>query len=75
MENVKVAPITVNAHDGQTLSVVGDTYRILMTGEQTGGTFAAIDMLIPPNGGPGPHAHTKFQESFYVSRPRVKLLS
>ncbi len=23
-------------------------------------------MLIPPNGGPGPHAHANVQESFYV---------
>jgi quercetin dioxygenase-like cupin family protein len=75
MENVKVAPMTVNAQDGQTLSVVGDTYRILMTGEQTGGTFAAIDMLIPPNGGPGPHAHAKFQESFYVMEGEVEFKS
>jgi quercetin dioxygenase-like cupin family protein len=75
MENVKVAPITVNAQDGQSLSVVGDTYRILMTGEQTDGAFAAIDMLIPPNGGPGPHAHAKFQESFYVIEGEVEFKS
>jgi quercetin dioxygenase-like cupin family protein len=73
MENVKAAPTTLNAEDGQTLSVVGDTYRILMTGEQTGGTFAAIDMLIPPNGGPGPHAHAKFQESFYVIEGEIEV--
>ena len=52
--------------DGQCLSVVGDTYRVVVTGEQTGGAFATIDMLIPPNGGPGPHAHASFHESFYV---------
>jgi quercetin dioxygenase-like cupin family protein len=75
MENVKLAPTTVNAQDGQTLSVVGDTYRILLTGEQTGGSFAAIDMLIPPNGGPGPHAHAKFQESFYVMEGEVEFKS
>lgn len=56
----------VDADGGQNLSVVGDTYRIVMTGEQTGGAYAAIDMLIPPGGGPGPHAHAAFQESFYV---------
>ena len=58
--------ITVPADAGETLSVVGDTYRLVITGEQTGGAYAAIDMLIPPGGGPGPHAHAAIQESFLV---------
>lgn len=66
MENPINDLTTVNPQDGQILSVVGDTYRLVITGEQTGGAYAAIDMLIPPKGGPGPHAHANFQESFYV---------
>jgi quercetin dioxygenase-like cupin family protein len=62
---------TVDAQDGQTLSVVGDTYRLVITGEQTGGAYATIDMLIPPKGGPGPHSHPDFQESFYVMEGEV----
>lgn len=54
-----------NTH-GKLLSVVGDTYRIIIPGEQTNGEFAMIDMLIPPGGGPGPHAHASFHESFYI---------
>ena len=46
MENTKPAPITKGPQDGENLSVVGDTYRILVNGKETGGTFAAIDMLI-----------------------------
>ncbi|WP_239691986.1 cupin domain-containing protein [Hymenobacter coccineus] len=45
---------------------MGDTYRILVGGQDTGGAFATIDMLIPPGGGPGPHAHAAIEESFYV---------
>ena len=52
--------------EGQSLSVVGDNYRILISGEQTGGSYAVIDMLVPPGGGPSPHAHEHFQEMFYV---------
>jgi hypothetical protein len=33
------------------LAVVGDTYTVLLSGEQTDGRFAMLDMLIPP--GPG----------------------
>jgi len=58
--------ITVDNEQGKSLSVVGDTYRILISGEQTKGNYAVIDMLIPPGGGPGPHAHKDIQEMFYV---------
>lgn len=66
MDNPITNLATVGENEGATLSVVGDTYRLMMTSEQTGGAYAAIDMLIPPQGGPGPHAHADIQESFYV---------
>lgn len=44
-----------------------------MTGDQTGNAFAVIDMLIPPNGGPGPHSHAAFQESFYVIEGEIEV--
>jgi quercetin dioxygenase-like cupin family protein len=47
------------------LAVVGDTYTVLLSGEQTDGRFAMIDMLIPPGGGPPPHRHD-FEECFRV---------
>lgn len=47
------------------IGVVGDTYTILMTGEDTGGRFCLIDMYIPPGGGPPPHRHD-FEETFIV---------
>jgi quercetin dioxygenase-like cupin family protein len=75
MENKKAAPITIGATDGTSVSVVGDSYRILMTGEQTGHAYAAIDMLIPPGGGPGPHSHAAFQESFYVVEGEIEVKS
>lgn len=75
MENQKPAPITVGAQEGQNISVVGDTYRILAKGKQTGNAFATIDMLIPPGGGPGPHAHPDFEEAFYVVDGEVEVKS
>ena len=47
------------------LAVVGDTYTVLLSGEQTAGRFAMLDMLIPPSGGPPPHRHN-FEECFRV---------
>jgi len=47
------------------VGIVGDTYTILLTGEDTAGRYCLIDMHIPPGGGPGPHRHD-FEESFTV---------
>jgi quercetin dioxygenase-like cupin family protein len=75
MENQKRGPITVDARAGANISVVGDTYRILISGSETNGAFAAIDMLIPPDGGPGPHAHSEIEESFYVIDGEIEFKS
>ena len=47
------------------IGLVGDTYTITVTGEQTGGRFCVIDMHIPPSGGPPPHRHD-FEETFIL---------
>src|ERR1700712_1389081 len=75
MENSKPVPLTIDAAEGQNLSVVGDTYRILITGKETGGAFAVIDMLVPPGGGPGPHSHADFQETFHVLDGAIEVKS
>ena len=49
--------------DGRHIGVVGDTYTILVTGEDTAGRFCVIDMFVPPGGGPPPHRHD-FEETF-----------
>lgn len=56
-----------------TLSVVGDTYRIIISGDDTGGAYAVIDMLVPPGGGPPPHAHAGFQEAFYIMEGEIEV--
>src|SRR5881227_1536400 len=53
------------------LAVVGDTYTVLLSGEQTAGRLAMLDMLIPPGGGPPPHRHD-FEECFRVLEGRSK---
>src|SRR5450432_2310623 len=73
MENLKKPLTIVNAQDGEALSVVGDSYRIVISGKETDGAYAVIEMLVPPGGGPGPHAHAGFQESFYVLDGEVEI--
>jgi len=57
---------TLNSEEGQSLSIAGGIYRILISGEQTNGSHAVIEMLVPSGSGPGPHAHKDIQEMFYV---------
>ena len=45
------------------VAVVGNVYTILVSGEDTGGRYCLIDMLVPPGGGPPPHRHD-FEEMF-----------
>jgi mannose-6-phosphate isomerase-like protein (cupin superfamily) len=52
------------------LAVVGDTYTILLSGEDTGGRFSLIDMYFPPGGGPPRHRHD-FEETFIVTEGRL----
>jgi quercetin dioxygenase-like cupin family protein len=75
MENEKQAPKTLGADQGDTVSMMGGNYRILVSGKETGGAFATIEMLVPPGGGPGPHAHAQFEESFYIVDGEVEVKS
>ncbi len=47
------------------VSMVGDTYTILLSGADTAGRYCLIDMAVPHCGGPGPHRHD-FEEMFTV---------
>jgi len=75
MEEHHNQPKTTGPAEGKTLSIVGDTYRILISGAETNGAFASIEMLIPQGGGPGPHAHADFEESFYVVEGEIEVKS
>ena len=54
------------------VSIAGGTYTILMSGEQTGGRYCLIDMLVPPGGGPTPHRHD-FEEMFTIMEGEIEL--
>lgn len=56
----------INNKTGETLGIAGGNYRIIISGEETNGNYAVIEMLVPPNGGPPPHSHPETQEMFYV---------
>ena len=53
------------------IGLVGDTYTILLTGEDTAGRYTLIDMHVPPGGGPPPHHHD-FEEMFSVLEGEIE---
>jgi len=52
------------------IGLVGDTYTLLLTGDDTDGRYCLIDMLIPPGGGPPPQRHD-FEESFTILQGEI----
>jgi quercetin dioxygenase-like cupin family protein len=53
------------------IGLAGDTYTILLNGNDTSGRFCLIDMHIPPGGGPPPHRHD-FEETFIVLQGEIE---
>ena len=56
------------------IGMVGDTYTILLSGEDTAGRYCLIDMHVPPGGGPPPHRHD-FEEMFSVLEGEIEATS
>ncbi|TDX02121.1 cupin domain-containing protein [Dinghuibacter silviterrae] len=63
--------LTLDSEKGPQLSIAGGHYRILISGDDTGGAYAVIEMQVPPGGGPLPHAHPDMQEMFYVAEGEI----
>ncbi len=73
-DDLQRSDVLARPNDDQTLlhiGMVGDTYTILLSGDDTDGRYCLIDMHIPPGGGPGPHRHD-FEESFILLEGEVE---
>jgi quercetin dioxygenase-like cupin family protein len=51
----------------------GDHYTFLVTGDESGGAYFAMEALVPPGGGPPPHIHTREDETFYVLEGELRI--
>ena len=56
----------VRAGVGRAAWVVGDHYTVKASGDDTGGAFTLIEVLVPSQSGPPPHVHSREDEAFYV---------
>jgi mannose-6-phosphate isomerase-like protein (cupin superfamily) len=52
----------------------GDHYTFLVTGDESGGAYFAMEALVPPGGGPPPHIHTREDETFYLLAGQLEFL-
>jgi quercetin dioxygenase-like cupin family protein len=55
------------------IGLVGDTYTITVSGEETNGRFCVVDMHVPPGGGPPRHRHD-FEETFVVLEGEIEAI-
>jgi mannose-6-phosphate isomerase-like protein (cupin superfamily) len=67
------SPVIRKPGQGRTVAVVGDVYRFLATGEETGGKYALWEALVPPGGGPPPHVHSREVEGFYILEGEITI--
>jgi quercetin dioxygenase-like cupin family protein len=58
--------IHLGPSEGDAFSAVGDVYRVLASGRQTGGVYALSEIRVSPKNGPPPHIHSREDESFFV---------
>lgn len=61
----------ISESDGTSFHIAKGRYRTIISGKDTSGEYAIIEMNVPPGGGPAPHAHKDTEEVFYVARGEV----
>jgi quercetin dioxygenase-like cupin family protein len=65
-ETIVTSAVIKHPRQGRTVAVVGDVYRFLAMGEDTGGRYAMLEAFVSPGGGPPPHVHSREDEGFYI---------
>ncbi|KAF7769920.1 hypothetical protein PCIT_a2845 [Pseudoalteromonas citrea] len=56
---------------GVLISSMGNTYRMILTGEETAGRFSIMEAFVNPGEGGGSHIHHHEDESFLITEGEV----
>lgn len=70
----QLQPRFLQPHEGEFLSVVGETNRVLIDGAATGGRLLIFEVNSPVNNGPPLHRHSVDDEFFYILAGRYKFV-
>ena len=62
----------ISGEQGQQQNILGDQQRVLLTGNDTGGSYALIEDFNPPGMGIPLHLHRNEDEMFYVVEGEVE---
>lgn len=66
---------TIDNNEGRKLNIAGGEYRIIISGNETNGAYAIIEMTVPIGAGPVPHSHSDFEETFFVLKGELTFKS
>jgi len=66
MQDTQPRPKDLQAGKGRVLSVLGERVTLKLTGEDSDGSCAAVEISTPPQVGPPLHVHQREDEAFYV---------
>jgi quercetin dioxygenase-like cupin family protein len=66
MRDTQPRPKDLQAGKGRVLSVLGERVTLKLTGEDSDGSCAAVEISTPPQVGPPLHVHQREDEAFYV---------
>ena len=66
-----IKPQLTGAKGGKLIEISGDLNRFLLTGAETGGSYAQWEAILPPGGGPPVHVHSREQEALFVLEGEV----
>ncbi len=66
MRDTQRRPKDVQAGKGPMFSILGERVTLKLTGDESEGTCAAVEISTPPQVGPPLHVHHREDETFYV---------
>jgi len=66
-------PKHISRSSGEGIYLVGDTYSVLLSSEETSGRLGMIESLVPANAGPPPHTHLNEDECFILMEGRLEV--
>ena len=69
-DNTKI--IHLGPAEGDAFPAVGDVYRVLASGRQTGDVYSISKIRVSRNNGPPSHIHSREDESFFVLEGEIE---
>ena len=70
MDKIKITEPNARKH----IAIAGDINSILVSKDDTDGTYSIVEIKVFPNGGPIPHIQTCKHQGFYVLEGEISFI-